>query len=144
MLHAIIESTAKLLAAPLSEDGDSYLLDVWVFHSPHDPSEPARRQIVQLFTESGGAGGARLYLSSTIGTYAGQDLAPLLREMVGALHCSLYLSPRGEKGEELLKIAGVMELEGLDPEHLAERVREVALFADRFEATLFGREIDKR
>jgi hypothetical protein len=63
-----------------------------------------------------GEAGDLLYLSSTIGPYQpGTDLAPLLRQMVGALHCSLYLSQADETGAEHLKIASAVETESLTP-----------------------------
>ena len=102
----------------------------------------ARQQIVQLFE---GPERDLLYLSSTIGPYEeGLDLAALLRQMVGALHCSLYLAAPDAEGVEHLKIASALETAKLDPERLAQVVREVAVFADRFEAELFGRDVDVR
>lgn len=142
MLDDIIRSAARVLDAPVHQSAGSWFIDAWVFLDPHDADQTPRRQAVQLF---GGEAGDLLYLSSTIGPYqSGTDLAPLLRHMVGALHCSLYLSQPDEAGVEHLKIASAVETEHLDPEKLAALVREVAVFADRFEAELFGEHHDVR
>jgi hypothetical protein len=140
-----------LLEAPLTEEGESFFLDAWVFLNPHDASEAPRRQIVQLFVgESGEArkaaeSGDLLYLSSVIGPYQkGMELAPLLRAMVGAMSSCLYLSGPDDEGVEHLRIAAVVETRELSPEKLADRIREVAVFGDRFEALLFGRDVDVR
>lgn len=142
MLDETIRSAAKLLEAPVQKEGSSWFLDVWVFHDPHDESSAARRQIVQLFS---GDGGEVLFLSSTIGPYEpGLDLAPLLREMVAAMHCSLYLAEPDADGAEHLRIGSAVEVADLEPEGLSRRVREVGMFADRFEALVFGRDVDVR
>lgn len=142
MLDETIRSAAKLLEAPIQKDGASWFLDVWVFHDPHDDASEARRQIVQAFS---GDGGEVLFLSSTIGPYeAGLDLAPLLREMVAAMHCSLYLSEPDADGVEHLRIGSAVEAGELEPERLSRRIREVGMFADRFEALVFGRDVDVR
>ena len=141
MLDEIIRSAAQLIDAPVQKEGDSWFIDVWVFLDPHDESAQPRRQIVQLF---GGESGDLLYLSSTIGPYEeGMALAELLRGMVGALHCSLHLA-KGPDGAESLRVASAIETDDLEPERLSKRVREVAVFADRFEADLFGRDVDVR
>lgn len=142
MLDEIIRSAGQLLDAPVQQEAGSWFIDVWVFLDPHDTSADPRRQIVQLFE---GEGRDLLYLSSTIGPYEdGLDLAGLLRDMVGALHCSLYLAKPDADGVEHLKIAAAAETRELAPERLADLVREVAVFADRFEAKLFGRDVDVR
>ncbi|MBX3273559.1 MAG: hypothetical protein KF729_25065 [Sandaracinaceae bacterium] len=142
MLDDIVRSAAQLLDAPVQTDAGSWFVDVWVFLDPHDASGGARRQIVQLFE---GEAGDRLYLASTVGPYEpALDLASLLRQMVGALRCSIYLAGPDAHGVEHLKVGSAVETRGLDPEHLAARLREVAVFADRFEAELFGRETDVR
>lgn len=142
MLDDIVRSAAQLLDAPVQKEGDSWFIDVWVFLNPHDSDAEPRRQIVQLFT---GESGDLLYLSSTIGPYRdGLDLAALLRQMVGALHCSLYISAPDADDTEHLKIASAVETDGLQPERLSQVVREVGVFADRFEAELFGRSFDVR
>ena len=142
MLDEIIRSAGQLLDAPVQQEAGSWLIDVWVFLDPHDESGEARQQIVQLFE---GEGRDLLYLSSTIGVFEpGIDLAPLLRQMIGALHCSLHLSQPDADGVEHLKIAAVIENERLEPTRLSELVREVAVFADRFEAQVFGAEVDVR
>lgn len=142
MLDEIIRSAAQLLDAPVQQEAGSWFVDVWVFLDPHDESAEPRRQIVQLF---GGESKDLLYLSSTIGPFAeGLDLAGLLRQMIGALHCSLYLSKPDADGVEHLKIASTVETRNLSPERLSELVREVGVFADRFEADLFGRDVDVR
>lgn len=142
MLDEIVRSAAQLLDAPVQHEAGSWFIDVWVFLDPHDPDAAPRRQIVQLFE---GEGRDLVYLSSTIGAYAPDlDVAPLLRQMVGALHCSLYLAAPDADGVEHLKIASAAEADGLSPERLAELLREVAVFADRFEAELFGRDTDVR
>ena len=139
MLDPIVRSAALALEAPVSNDGESWFIDAWVFLDPHDARGEPRRQIVQLFT---GEAGDLLYLSSTIGPYdASVPLAPLLRQMVGALHCSLYLSGPDVDGAEHLKIASAVETEGLTPERLAGLVSEVAVFADRFESQVFGDDV---
>ena len=139
MLDEIVRSTAQLLDAPVTESEGSWLIDAWVFSNPHDGEAEARRQIVQLFT---GESSDLLYLSSTIGPFTDAiELAPLLRQMVGALHCSLYLSAPDADGAEHLKIASAVETRGLDPERLGALVREVAVFADRFEAEVFGDDV---
>lgn len=136
MLDEIVRSAAQLLDAPVQSEAGSWFIDVWVFLDPHDPNAEPRRQIVQLFE---GEGRDLLYLSSTIGPYSpALDLAPLLRQMVGALHCSLYLAAPDAEGVEHLKIASAVETAGIGPERLADLLREVAVFADRFEAELFG------
>lgn len=141
MLADIVRSAARLLEAPLREEEGSFFIDAWVFLNPHDAREAPRRQVVQLFA---GESGDLLYLSSTIGRYRPEiDLAPLLRAMVGALHCSLHLSDAGDGGEHL-RVAAALETRGLDPERLADRIREVAVFADRFEARIYGRDVDVR
>jgi len=142
MLDEIIRSAGQLLDAPVQQEAGSWFIDVWVFLDPHDETEEARRQIVHLFE-----GEARdlLYLSSTVGVYEpGMDLAPLLRQMIGAQRCSLYLSQPDGDGAEHLKIAAVVEIEGLVSTRLSDLVREVAVFADRFEADMFGRDVDVR
>ncbi|MCC6874985.1 MAG: hypothetical protein IT378_11825 [Sandaracinaceae bacterium] len=142
MIADVIRSAAQLLEAPLSEDGPSFFLDAWVFLNPHDSREAPRRQIVQLFA---GESGDLLYLSSVVGAYRqGMDLAPLLRAMVGATGSCLYLSGPDDEGVEHLRIAATLETHELGPEKLADRIREVAVFADRFEALLFGADVDLR
>ncbi len=142
MLDEIIRSAGQLLDAPVQQEAGSWFIDVWVFLDPHDPSRKARQQIVQLFE---GETRDLLYLSSTIGEYEpGLDLAPLLRQMIGALHCSLYLSQPDHDGVEHLKIAAVIEIDRLDSTRLSDLVREVAVFADRFEADVYGAEVDVR
>jgi hypothetical protein len=142
MLDDIVRSAARVLDAPVHEENGSWFIDAWVFLNPHDAGEDPRRQVVQVFL---GEAGDLLYLSSTIGPYEpGTDLAPLLRQMVGALHCSLYLSGADETGAEHLKIASAVETENLSPEKLSALMREVAVFADRFEATLWGKTVDVR
>lgn len=139
MLDEIVRSAAQLLDAPVEKEGRSWLIDAWVFLDPHDEGVPARRQIVQLFV---GESGDLLYLSSTVGAYReGLDLAPLLREMVGAVRCSLHLSRHHPGDPEHLRIGAALETEGLDPMRLAAAIREVGLFADRFEAQLFGADV---
>jgi hypothetical protein len=141
MLDDIIRSAAQVLDAPVEHKAGSWFLDAWVFLNPHDAEQEPRRQSVQIFE---GEAGDLLYLSSTIGPYeSGMDLAPLLRQMVGALHCSLYLG-QGDGGVEHLRIASTIETDRLDPEKLAALVREVAVFADRFEAALWGEHHDVR
>jgi len=142
MLDEIIRSAGQLLDAPVQQEAGSWLIDAWVFLDPHDTEAQPRQQIVQLFE---GPERDLLYLSSTVGPYAdGLDLASLLRQMVGALHCSLYLAAPDAEGVEHLKIASALETAKLEPERLAKVVREVAVFADRFEAELFGRDVDVR
>ena len=142
MLDEIIRSAAQLLDAPVHSEGRSWFIDAWVFLDPHDEQDDPRRQIVQLYE---GESKDLLYLSSTIAVYVeGLDLAPLLREMIGALRCSLYLSPPDVEGDEHLKIASAIEVDNLTSERLAALLREVAYFADRFEAMIFGREVDIR
>ncbi len=142
MLDDLIRSAAKLLDAPVVLEGDSWWIDAWVFLDPHDAKADPRRQMVQLFR---GDAADLLYLSSTIGPYdPGTDLSPLLRQMIGALHCSLYLSLPDENGVEHLKIASALETESVTSEKLAAHIREVAVFADRFEAELWGRHVDVR
>ncbi len=142
MLDDIVRSAAQLLDAPVRREVGSWFIDVWVFLDPHDENAQPRRQIVQLF---GGESKDLLYLSSTIGPHEeGLDLARLLRQMIGALHCSLYLSKPDADGVEHLKIASAVETAGLSPDRLSELVREVGAFADRFEADLFGRDVDVR
>lgn len=142
MIDEIIRSAGQLLDAPVQQEAGSWLIDVWVFLDPHDTSAEPRQQIVQLFE---GPERDLLFLSSTIGPHEdGLELAPLLRQMVGALHCSLYLAAPDAEGVELLKIASALETAQLEPERLAKVVREVAVFADRFEAELFGRDVDVR
>ena len=139
MLDEIVRSAAQLLDAPVEREGKSWLVDAWVFLDPHDETVPARKQIVQLFA---GESGDLLYLSSTIGAYRdGMDLAPLLREMVGAVRCSLHLGRRDPDGPEHLRIGAALETEGLGPTRLAAVIREVGMFADRFEAQLFGADV---
>ena len=139
MLDEIVRSAAQLLDAPVKREDGSWFIDVWVFLDPHATGEEPRRQIVQLFA---GESGDLLYLSSTIGPYDAElDVAPLLRQMVGALRCSLYLSAPDPDGLEHLKIASAVDTAGLEPERLAAVAREVALFADRFEAELFGDDV---
>jgi len=139
MLDDIIRSAAGLLDAPVQREAGSWFIDVWVFLDPHDTGAPPRRQIVQLFS---GESKDLLYLSSTIGPYQESlDLAALLRKMKGALHCSIYLGRPDAEGVEHLKIASVIETEGLAPERLSGLVREVGVFADRFEAELFGGDV---
>ena len=142
MLDDIVRSAAKLLDAPVHQEAGSWFIDAWVFLDPHDEGAEPRRQIVQLF---GGESNDLLYLASTIGPHEdGLDLAPLLRQMIGALHCSLYLSKPDAEGVEHLKIASAVETAGLSPERLSHLVREVGVFADRFEAELFGPDVDVR
>jgi len=142
MLDEIIRSAGQLLDAPVQQDAGSWFIDVWVFLDPHDENAEPRRQIVQLFE---GEARELLYLSSTIGAFdESLDLARLLRQMVGALRCSLYLSKPDADGVEHLKIASAVEIDGLRPERLADMAREVAVFADRFEADLFGPDVDVR
>jgi hypothetical protein len=142
VLDAIIRSAARILDAPAKRYRGSWTVDAWVFLNPHDAKEAPRRQLVQLFL---GESKDLLYLSSTIGPYVpGTDLAPLLRDMVGALHSSLHLSAPDEDGVEHLRIGSVVETESVTPERLAGLIREVAVFADRFEAKLFGRHVDVR
>lgn len=139
MVDEIVHSAAKSLDAPIREENGSWFIDAWVFPDPHDDSEAPRRQIVQLFSDPQAG---LLYLSSTIGVYDDSvDLAGLLRQMVGALHCSLYISAPDAGGAEHLKIASAVELEGLGAARLSSLVREVALFADRFEAQVFGADV---
>lgn len=142
MLDDIVRSAGKLLDAPVQHEPGSWLIDVWVFLDPHDDATEPRRQIVHLFE---GEQKDLLYLSSTIGPYTpGLELAALLRQMIGALHCSLYLSKPDADGVEHLKIASAVETRDLTPERLSALVREVGVFADRFEAELFGRHVDVR
>jgi len=142
MLDETIRSAAQLLEAPVQREAGSWFLDVWVFLDPHDSDAEPRRQIVQLFA---GDGGEMLFLSSTIGPYTpGLDLAPLLREMVGALRCSLYLAKPDAEGVEHLRVGAAVHTANLEPERLSALVREVGVFADRFEALVFGDETDVR
>ncbi|MCB9595778.1 MAG: hypothetical protein H6719_23855 [Sandaracinaceae bacterium] len=142
MLDEIVRSAAQLLDAPVQHEAGSWFIDVWVFLDPHDPDAEPRRQIVQLFE---GEAHDLLYLSSTVGPYSDDlALAPLLRQMVGAMHCSLYLAAPDPEGVEHLKVSAAVETSTLHPERLADLAREVAVFADRFEADLFGREVDVR
>lgn len=142
MLDDQIRSAAQLLEAPVQRDGSSWFIDAWVFLDPHDSSAEPRRQIVQLFE---GDGGQVLFLSSTIGPYAADlDLAPLLREMMSARRCTLYLSKPDADGVEHLRVGAAVDAAELAPERLADTIREVGVFADRFEARLFGRDVDVR
>lgn len=142
MLDEIVRSAARQLDAPVQKEGDSWFIDAWVFLDPHDANAEPRRQIVQLFC---GESGDLLYLASTIGPYRESlDLASLLRQMVGALRCSLHISAPDAEGTEHLKIAATTPTEGLTSEGLAQLVREVGVFADRFEAELYGRGFDVR
>ncbi|HHH27214.1 MAG TPA: hypothetical protein ENK57_02535 [Polyangiaceae bacterium] len=142
MLDSIIRSAGQLLDAPVQQEAGSWFVDTWVFLDPHDERESARRQIVQLFE---GEAHDLLYLSSTIGPYEeGADLAALLRQMIGAMHCSLYISRPDAEGTEHLKIAAAVQTADLDPSRLSQLIREVAVFADRFEAQVYGREVDVR
>jgi hypothetical protein len=131
-LEDLVKAAAERIHASCDATEGRWFVNVPVSAGTEDEDERT-----QLVTVESTADGHHALIATDVGTLAPAiDLVPILEQIASSLHARVFL--RTVEGQRTLAVGAAAPLSRLEPDSLADLVREVAIVADRLEATFFS------